>query len=106
MKWMNCHKLNSETDDKYLHRSEKLQAQIDDNMKNSHHIQLMIFFKGMNSVIRWKIHKYSVFLNSCEDLMTLVKKLCFSVDLKISIWTVSVNFTENLNMNFSFKWKK
>ena len=35
-----------------------------------------------------------------------MKKLCLSVDNKISIWTVSVSFTENLNTNFSFKWKK
>ena len=60
----------------------------------------------MNSVMRWKIHKHSMFLNSCKDLMTLTKKLCLSVDDEIIIWTVSANFTENLNTNFSFKWKK
>ena len=49
---MNCHKLNSETDNEYIHRSEKLQTQINDNTKNSHHIQLMIFFKDMNSVMK------------------------------------------------------
>ena len=60
----------------------------------------------MNSVIRWKIHEYSVFLNSHKDLMTLTKKLHLSVDNETSIWTVSTNFIKNLNMNFSFKWKK
>ena len=66
----------------------------------------MIFFKSRNSAMRWKIHKYSVFLNLCEDLMTLAKKFCLSVNDEISTWTVSISFTENLNTNFSFKWKK
>ena len=54
-------------------------------MKNSHHIQLIIFFKGMNSVMKWKIHEHLIFLNSQEDLVTLTKKLCLSVDDKITI---------------------
>lgn len=50
--WMNCHKLNTESDDEYFCRSKKLQIQIKENVKNSHHIQLMIFFKKMNSIMK------------------------------------------------------
>ena len=49
---MNCHKLNTESDDEYFCRSKKLQIQIKENVKNSHHIQLMIFFKKMNSIMK------------------------------------------------------
>ena len=66
----------------------------------------MIFFKSINSVMRWKIYEHSVFLNLYKNLITLIKKLCLSVNNEISIWIVSVDFTENLNTNFSFKWKK
>ena len=38
--------------------------------------------------------------------MTLIKKLCLSVDDKIRTWTVSINFIRNLNTSFFFKWKK
>ena len=76
---MNCHKLTSKSDNEYLCRSYELLAQIGDDMKNYHQIQLMVFFKSMNYVIKQKIHRYSEFLNSCEDLVTLVKKLCPSL---------------------------
>ena len=105
MNWMNYHKLNSESDDEYLHRSKKLQAQIENNVKNSHHIQLMIFFKGMNSVMKWKIYEHLIFLNLQEDLVTLTKKLHLSVDDEITIWVADFSFTENINTSF-FKWKK
>ena len=49
---MNCHKLASESDDEYLHRSDELLTQIGDNMKNYHQIQLMVFFKGMNYAMK------------------------------------------------------
>ena len=76
---MNCYKLTSESDDEYLHRLNKLLTQIGDNMKDYYQIQLMIFFKGMNYVMKQKICRHSEFLNSCEDLITLVKKLCPSL---------------------------
>ena len=43
----------------------------------------MIFFKGMNSVMKQKIHEHFIFSNLWEGLITLVKKLCLSVDMKL-----------------------
>ena len=106
MNWINCHKLNSETDDEYLYRSEELQTQIDDDTKNLHHIQLMLFFKDMNVAMRQKIHKYSVFLKLWEDLIILAKKLCLSVNDEVSIRTVSSDFTVNYNVSSFFKWRE
>ena len=72
---MNCHKLTSESDDEYLHRSDELLTQIENNVKNYHQIQLMIFFKSINYAMKQKICRHSEFLNSYEDLVTLMKKL-------------------------------
>ena len=72
---MNCYKLTSESDNEYLCRSDKLLAQIGNNVKNYYQIQLIIFFKGIYYVIKQKIHRHSKFLNSYKDLITLVKKL-------------------------------
>ena len=72
---MNCHKLASESDNEYLYRSDELLAQIEDDIKNYHQIQLMVFFKGINYVMKQKICRHLKFLNSCKDLVTLVKKL-------------------------------
>lgn len=68
---MNCHKLTSKSNDEYLHRSDKLLTQIDDDVKDYHQIQLMIFFKNMNYVMKQKICEHSEFSNSYEDLITL-----------------------------------
>ena len=49
---MNCYKLASESDNEYLHRSDKLLTQIENDVKDYHQIQLMIFFKSMNYAIK------------------------------------------------------
>ena len=80
MEWINCHKLASELDDEYLHRLNELLTQIGNDMKDYHQIQLMVFFKGMNYAIKQKICRHPEFSNSYEDLITLVKKLCSSLE--------------------------
>ena len=75
MEWMNCHKLGSESDDEYLCRSDELLAQIGNEAKDYHQIQLMIFFKGLDQAMKQKICGHPVFPNSREDLVTLAKKL-------------------------------
>ena len=103
---MNCYKLTSESDDEYLHRSDELLAQIGNDVKDYHQIQLMIFFKGMNYVIKQKICRHSKFLNSCEDLVTLVKKLHSSLETEGHLQTTTTNtyFSEGTNVNTA-KWK-
>ena len=98
---MNCHKLASESDDEYLHRSDKLLTQIENDIKNYHQIQLMIFFKGINYVIKQKICRHPEFLNSCKDLITLIKKLCPSLKTEGHLQTTTVNtyFSESINAN-------
>ena len=49
---MNCHKLASELDDEYLCRSDELLAQIGDDIKDYHQIQLMVFFKDIDYAIK------------------------------------------------------
>ena len=49
---MNCYKLTSESDNKYLHRSDELLTQIENDIKNYHQIQLIIFFKSINYAIK------------------------------------------------------
>ena len=49
---MNCYKLASESDDEYLYISDELLVQIEDNVKDYYQIQLMVFFKSMNYVIK------------------------------------------------------
>ena len=88
---MNCHKLASESDNEYLHRLDKLLTQIENNIKNYYQIQLMIFFKSINYVIKQKICRYSKFLNSCEDLITLIKKLYSSLKTESHLQTTTVN---------------
>ena len=44
-------------------------------MKDYHQIQLIVFFKDINYVIKQKIYRHPEFLNSCKDLITLMKKL-------------------------------
>ncbi|SLM35363.1 Reverse transcriptase domain [Lasallia pustulata] len=75
MEWMNCHKLGSESDDEYLCRSDELLAQIGNEAKDYHQIQLMVFFKGLDQAMKQKICGHPVFPNSREDLVTLAKKL-------------------------------
>ena len=98
---MNCYKLTSESDDEYLHRSDELLTQIGDDVKDYYQIQLMIFFKGINYVIKQKIHGHPEFLNSCEDLITLMKKLHPSLRTEGHLQTTTVNthFSEGINMN-------
>ena len=98
---MNCYKLASESNDEYLYRSDELLAQIGNNMKNYHQIQLMIFFKSMNYVMKQKICRYLEFLNSCEDLITLTKKLHSSLKTEGHSQTTTANthFSEGINMN-------
>ena len=98
---MNCYKLASESDDEYLHKSDKLLAQIEDDMKNYHQIQLMVFFKGMNYIMKQKICEHPEFSNSYKDLITLVKKLCSSLETEGHLQTTTVNthFSEGTNMN-------
>ena len=64
MEWMNCHKLGSESDDEYLCRSDELLAQIGNEAKDYHQIQLMIFFKGLDQAMKQKICGHPVFPNS------------------------------------------
>ncbi|SLM40198.1 Zinc finger, CCHC-type [Lasallia pustulata] len=75
MEWMNCHKLGSESDDEYLRRSDELLAQIGNEAKDYHQIQLMVFFKGLDQAMKQKICGHPVFPNSQEDLVILAKKL-------------------------------
>ncbi|SLM37804.1 Zinc finger, CCHC-type [Lasallia pustulata] len=75
MEWMNCHKLGSESDNEYLRRSDELLAQIGNEAKDYHQIQLMVFFKGLDQAMKQKIRRHPVFPNSREDLVTLAKKL-------------------------------
>ena len=98
---MNCHKLTSESDNEYLHRSDELLTQIEDDIKNYHQIQLMVFFKSMNYVMKQKICRHSEFSNSCEDLITLVKKLCSSLKTEGHLQTTIANthFSEGINTN-------
>ena len=98
---MNCYKLASKSDNKYLHRSDELLAQIEDDVKNYYQIQLMIFFKSINYVIKQKICKHPEFSNSCKDLITLIKKLCSSLKTEDHLQTTTVNthFSDDTNVN-------
>ena len=98
---MNCYKLASESDNKYLYRSDELLAQIEDDIKNYHQIQLMVFFKGINYVIKQKIHRHPEFLNSHKDLITLIKKLHSSLKTEGHLQTTTVNThsSEGINVN-------
>ena len=98
---MNCHKLTSESDDEYLHRSDELLTQIENDVKNYHQIQLMVFFKSINYAIKQKICRHSEFLNSCKDLITLVKKLHSSLRTEGHLQTTTANthFSKSINVN-------
>ena len=98
---MNCHKLASESDDEYLHRLDELLAQIENDVKDYHQIQLMIFFKSMNYVMKQKICRHPEFSNSYKDLITLVKKLCpsFETEGHLQTTTVNTHFSESINTN-------
>ena len=98
---MNCHKLASESDDKYLHRSDELLIQIEDDVKNYHQIQLIVFFKSMNYVIKQKIYRHPEFSNPYEDLITLTKKLHPSLKTEGHLQTTTMNthFSESTNVN-------
>ena len=77
---MNCYKLTSESDNEYLCRSDELLTQIENDIKNYYQIQLMVFFKSMNYVIKQKIHRHPEFSNSHKDLIILIKKLHSSLE--------------------------
>ena len=98
---MNCHKLASESDNEYLHRLDELLAQIGDDVKDYHQIQLMVFFKNMNYVIKQKICGHPEFSNSYEDLVTLIKKLHPSLKTEGHLQTTTVNthFSDGINTN-------
>ena len=98
---MNCYKLTSESDDKYLHRLDELLAQIGNDVKNYYQIQLMIFFKSINYAIKQKICRHPEFLNSYKDLITLMKKLHPSLKTEGYSQTTTVNthFSEGINVN-------
>ena len=70
-------------------------------MKNYHQIQLIIFFKSINYAIKQKICRHSKFLNSCKDLITLIKKLCPSLKTEGHLQTITVNahFSDSINTN-------
>ena len=91
MDWMNCHKLGNKSDDEYLCRSDELLAQIGDEAKDHHWIQLMIFFKGLDQAMKQKIHGHPVFPNSYEDLVTLMKKLRPSIGTEAYLQTTTTN---------------
>ena len=61
----------------------------------------MIFFKSINYVIKQKICRHSEFLNSCKDLITLVKKLHPSLKTEGHLQTITANthFSESINVN-------
>ena len=61
----------------------------------------MIFFKDMNYVMKQKICKHLEFLNSYEDLITLVKKLCPSLETEGHSQTTTMNThsSEGINVN-------
>ena len=98
---MNCYKLTSKLDNEYLYRSDELLTQIENDIKNYHQIQLMIFFKSINYAIKQKICRHSEFLNSYKDLITLIKKLCPSLKTKDHSQTTTVNahFSDDINVN-------
>ena len=70
-------------------------------MKNYHQIQLMIFFKSINYVIKQKICRHSEILNSYKDLITLIKKLHSSLKTEGHLQTTTVNthFSSDINVN-------
>ena len=96
---MNCYKLISELNKEYLCRSDELLTQIENEVKNYQQIQLMIFFKGINHVMKQKICKHPEFSNSCEDLITLTKKLCLSIETETHSQTITANtnFSESIS---------
>ena len=98
---MNCYKLASESDNEYLCRSDELLTQIENDIKNYYQIQLMIFFKSINYIIKQKICRHPEFLNSCKDLVTLIKKLHSSLKTEGHSQTITVNthFSDSINMN-------
>ena len=98
---MNCHKLASKSDDEYLHRLDELLTQIENDMKDYHQIQLIVFFKGIDSAMKQKICRHSEFLNSCKDLITLVKKLHSSLKTEGHSQTTTTNThsSRSINMN-------
>ena len=98
---MNCYKLTSESDNEYLYRLDKLLTQIENDIKNYHQIQLMIFFKSINYTIKQKICEYFKFLNSYKDLITLVKKLHSSLKTEGHSQTTTINthFSDSINTN-------
>ena len=61
----------------------------------------MIFFKGINYVIKQKIHRHSEFLNSYKDLITLIKKLHSSLKTEGHLQTAIMNthFSNDINVN-------
>ena len=91
MEWMNCHKLGSESDNEYLRRSDELLAQIGNEAKDYHQIQLMIFFKGLDQAIKQKICGHPVFPNSRKDLVNLAKKLRPSIGTEAHLRTTTTN---------------
>ena len=70
-------------------------------MKNYYQIQLMVFFKSINYIIKQKICRHSEFSNSYEDLITLIKKLCPSLKTEGHSQTTTVNthFSDDINVN-------
>ena len=66
----------------------------------------MVFFKSMNYVMKQKICRHPEFLNSYEDLITLVKKLHSSLKIEGHLQTTTVNThsSESINVNTA-KWK-
>ncbi|SLM35423.1 hypothetical protein LPUS_04695 [Lasallia pustulata] len=105
MDWMNCHKLGNKSDNEYLHRSDELLAQIRNEAKDHHWIQLMIFFKGLDQAMKQKICGHPVFPNSHEDLITLAKKLQPSIGTEAHLQTTTINTgsSESTSANVA-KW--
>ncbi|SLM34638.1 hypothetical protein LPUS_03498 [Lasallia pustulata] len=67
--------LKSQLGDRDNRVSDELLAQIGNEAKDYHQIQLMVFFKGLDQAMRQKICGHPMFPNSQEDLVTLAKKL-------------------------------
>ncbi|SLM36152.1 Ribonuclease H-like domain [Lasallia pustulata] len=69
----------------------ELLAQIGNEAKDYHQIQLMVFFKGLDQALKQKICGHPVFPNSREDLVTLAKKLRPSIGSEPHSWATTAN---------------
>ncbi|SLM36518.1 Zinc finger, CCHC-type [Lasallia pustulata] len=83
--------LKSRLGDRDNRVSDEILAQIGNEAKDYHQIQLMIFFKGLDQAMKQKIHGHPVFPNSQEDLVTLAKKLRPSIGSETHSQAITAN---------------